>query len=462
MLFRIAIALALLTAACSVGDAGDTTPPTTAIAELVDSNGAAIPPAPEAPSGPVADVALAAVDSVWMDLAGGIDPMAIAAIGGTGDVRLAWLLSDLLRFFPSSAIGNAAFDAFVELAGLDAPESNTQTHWRIVTDYLIAWDTPAPPGYVAYKEQLFTLVEPRWHHFFADEGADIDWRLISWGGVLIDDRSRGDQEGCERGCIPAIDDPPVTSAADGSWYHDDRVVFGVVVNGEARAYPKNMMEVHEMVNDTVGGRRIGMPYCTLCGSAQAFYTDVTPDGFGNLTLRTSGLLSRSNKVMYDLDSKSVFDTFLGVALSGPLHDEGFVLEPVSVVVSTWGEWKEAHPGTTIVARDGGRGITYPDDPLRGRDDNGPIFPVGNVDPRLPVQEQVLGVVDADGTVIAFPVAAATAQLAAGRSVVSAGIELVRDGGGLRAFDGDGEEVPSHQAFWFAWSQFQPETLVWMP
>jgi len=462
MLLRIVIVLALLLAACSDGAAEDTAPPAVPIGGLVDSDGNSIPPAPGAPSGPAATAALDAVDAVWMDLEGGIDPADVAAIGSAGDVRLAWLLSDLLRFFPGSAIGDAAFDAFVELAGIDAPSSNSQTHWGIVTDYLIAWDTPAPPGYLTYKKQLFTLVEPRWHYFFSDEDSDIDWRLISWGGVLIDDRSRGDLERCERGCIPAIDDPPVTSAEDGSWYPDDGVVFGVVVNGEARAYPKNMMEVHEMVNDTIGGRRIGMPYCTLCGSAQAFYTDVVPDGFGNLTLRTSGLLSRSNKVMYDLDSKSVFDTFRGVALSGPLGEEDYVLEPLSVVVSTWSDWKEAHPATTIVARDGGRGISYPDDPLRGRDDNGPIFPVGDVDPRLPVQEQVLGVVAADGTVVAFPVEAARAELDGGTDVTLAGISLGSHGGGLRAFEEDGTEVPSHQAFWFAWSQFQPDTIVWMP
>ena len=33
------------------------------------------------------------------------------------------------------------------------------------------------------------------------------------------------------------------------------------------------MEVREMVNDTLGGRDLAIPYCTLCASAQAYYTD---------------------------------------------------------------------------------------------------------------------------------------------------------------------------------------------
>ena len=57
---------------------------------------------------------------------------------------------------------------------------------------------------------------------------------------------------------------------------------------------------------------------------------------------------------------------------------------------------------------GGSVARYPDDPLRGRDDDGPIFPIGDVDPRLPVQEPVLGVISPDGTAVAFPVEEAAA------------------------------------------------------
>jgi len=239
-------------------------------------------------------------------------------------------------------------------------------------------------------------------------------------------------------------------------------VFGVVVNGEARAYPKNMMEIHEMVNDTVGGRRIAIPYCTLCGSAQAYFTDTVPGQTEPLVMRTSGLLVRSNKVMYELSTFSVFDTFLGDAVSGPLQDAGIELEQASVVTSTWGDWKAEHPATTIVARDGGLGRTYQDDPLGGRDDDGPIFPVGDVDARLPPQEQVLGVIAPDGTPVAFPVVPVRTALAAGERVELAGVAVVTDGSGVRALDAAGAELAGHQAFWFAWSQFQPETVLWTP
>ena len=201
-----------------------------------------------------------------------------------------------------------------------------------------------------------------------------------------------------------------------------------------------------------------MPYCTLCGSAQAYYMDDV-DGFKPV-LRTSGLLARSNKLMYDISTMSAMDTFSGRALSGPLHDAGVVLNQVSVVTSTWGAWKQAHPETTIVAEDGGAfGNTYRLDPLRGRDDDGPIFPVGNVDPRLGVQELVLGVDAVDGTPVAFPVGSAVLALRAGETVELEGIRLALDGSGVRAFIGD-REAPGHEAFWFAWSQFKPGSLIW--
>jgi hypothetical protein len=423
---------------------------------MIDSDGNPIPQAPEIAEGPLSSEATGALDAVWDALGTTIDVEHVAALGDTGDVRLAWLLSDLLRFFQGREVGTAAFDAFVEMTGVDLANASSTRHWRVVTDYLIAWDVPAPPGYATYKEALYTLVEPGWQPFFDDTDADIDWRWISWGGVLIDDRPLGDVEPCAEGCIPALDDPRVVAAGLGFWYPDDGIVFGVTINGESRAYPKNIMEVHEMVNDTLGGRRFGMPYCTLCGAAQVFLTD-TVDG-DPLVLRTSGLLSRSNKVMYDLATESMFDTFLGVALSGPL--QGLALEQASVVTTTWGEWKTEHPETTIVAKDGGRGIEYPDDPLGGRDDNGPIFPVGDVDPRLPVQEQVLGVVAPDGVSVAFPVAAARSALEEGAEVRLAGVELRLDAGGVRAFDESGAAISAHQAFWFAWSQFHPGTELW--
>jgi hypothetical protein len=418
------------------------------------------PTAPNAPDRPLDSQVVDALDKLLPRARVGVfQADLLAPIAASGDARLAWLVSDLLRFYQGSRVEeDALVEAFEQLTGVD-PRADPLFEagaWRTVTDHLIAWDTPAPPDYRQRKGALHLGLEPKWAPFFRDAGSDIDWRRVAWGGVLIDDRDLGDREICFRGCIPALDDPALTPTSGGDWYPDDRIVFGVALGGEAVAFPKNIMEIHEMVNITIGGRRVGIPYCTLCGSAQAYLTEL-PGREDPLVLRTTGLLQRSNKLMYDLGTKSAIDTFTGAALSGPLQDAGVVLAQVTVVTSTWGEWKAAHPETRIVARDGGIGRTYEEDPLGGRDDAGPIFPIGDVDGRLPVQAKVVGVIAPNGTPVAFPVLEARAALAAGAVVELAGIQLAADGGGLRVADDD---VPAHEAFWFAWSQFHPETELW--
>ncbi|HUH08032.1 MAG TPA: DUF3179 domain-containing (seleno)protein [Egibacteraceae bacterium] len=456
--WMIALALAVgLGLALALAGSAPSTPEAAQPADPVSDG----PPAPEAPSGPLdPDVDEALDDLLAAFLAGGFDQQTLDAVAASGDARTAWFLADLLRFAAPGGDGDALTAAFEALTGAEVAAPG-RSSWGAVTDLLIGWDLPAWPGYRELKAALFLQVEPGWAPFFADPDADIDWRLVSWGGVPIDDRPEGAAEGCPRGCIPALDDPALIPASEGDWYPDDRIVFGVVVADEAVAFPKHQMEIHEMVNITIGGRRLGIPYCTLCGSAQAYFTESAPGQFDPPVLRTSGLLIRSNKMMYDLRTQSVLDTFTGRAVSGPLLDAGVTLEQTTVVTSTWGAWKQDHPETRIVASDGGIGRVYPLDPLQGRDDDGPIFPIGPVDPRLPVQEPVVGVIAPDGTPIALPVALAQAELRAGRAVAVGDVEAHADGDGLRV-TARGSQLPAHQAFWFAWSQFHPDTAVWTP
>lgn len=422
--------------------------------ELLDQNKKSFPAAPTAGTGALTPSVREALMNVVPTLQQRQFPNdAVRTIGMSGDGRLLWYLYDLHRFVPraSQAI---VIDAFEQLSGAKLPNES----FAAMGDRVLAWNLPAPPDYRLLKRDLFLLIEPRWAPFFNDADSAIDWRLVGWGGVFIDDRPDATAgQLCPRGCIPALDQPAITNAEGGSWYPDADLVFGIVVGRQARAYPKNIMEVHEMVNDTLGGRNIAIPYCTLCLSAQAYFTD-NVDGFRPL-LRTSGLLSRSNKFMYDITTFSAVDTFTGEAISGPLFDAGVRLNQTTVVTSTWGAWRTAHPDTTIIAQDGGIGRTYPRNPLRGRDDAGPIFPVGDVDPRRSVHDVVLGVVTTDGTAVAFPVGAARLALDAGEMVTLAGVSLSPDGGGLRAYI-ERTEAPAHEAFWFAWSQFHPQTLLW--
>ncbi|MEL6915846.1 MAG: DUF3179 domain-containing (seleno)protein [Pseudomonadota bacterium] len=413
---------------------------------------------PAIPEGPLSQEVQDALRTVFVDslersIWTQVEQDALAVIVASEDPRLAWIISDMMRFTWRRAFDNSLAAAAADLTGItyDGPR-----RWGTLTDHLIAWDIPAPPGYLDTKRAIFTQFLPGLDGIFAE--GDIDWRLVSWGGVLIDDRAFGDPEICN--CIPAADNPEVTTAAEARWLTDNAIVFGLEINGEARAYPRRIMEVREMVNDTLGGRDLGIPYCTLCGAAQAYYTDDLPPGVARPILRTSGLLSRSNKVMYDLETRSVFDTFLGHAVTGPLAEAGVTLPRAGLVTTTWGDWKAAHPDTTVLveALALGRDFNF----REGRDADGPIFPVGDVDPRLEVQEDVIGAVTATGTPVAFPHGAALLALRDGRAVRFEDIEIVLTAGGLKAQRVDGSDPGGHDAFWFAWSQFHPDTAVWQP
>ncbi|MDA4845761.1 DUF3179 domain-containing (seleno)protein [Hoeflea sp. E7-10] len=412
---------------------------------------------PAVPDGPLSEelksaIQVAFVDSMVQSTWGGDQMLALIEIAQANDPRVVWIISDLMRFVSNNELQAALAITAYKLLG---KEPKDQNHWGVVTDHLMAWDIPAPPDYLRVKRAIFTSLVPGWDRIFVE--GDIDWRHVSWGGVLIDDREYDTtDEVCN--CIPAADNPPVTSAQDATWLKDEDVVFGIEVNGEYRAYPRRIMEVREMVNDTLGGRHLGIPYCTLCGAAQAYFTDGLPEGVERPVLRTSGLLIRSNKVMYDINTFSVFDTFKGNAVTGPLAEKNVQLKQASVVTTDWGTWKKAHPETTVLVE---RLALGRDPDFRNtRDANGPIFPVGDVDPRLPVHEDIIGVITASGKPVAFQRSKAFVALKNGEEIAFENVRLKLDAGGVRAVDADGSDLGSHQAFWFAWSQFHPGTELW--
>lgn len=412
---------------------------------------------PTIPTGPMPPETKQALNFVFVEgMQGktwGIDQIeGLKTITDSNDPRLAWLITDLMRVVGPSGLMPTLTAATDQLLKYSVDRNNP---WGDAVNHLIAWNIPAPPDYLNYKRNIYTILVPEWEKLFTP--GDIDWRHLSWGGVRIDDRAfNTTDEPCN--CIPAADNPKVTRAEDADWLADDDIVFGIEVNGEYRAYPRRIMEVREMVNDTLGGRHLGIPYCTLCGSAQAYFTDDVPKGVERPVLRTSGLLIRSNKVMYDLNTYSVLDTFRGNAVNGPLAEQNVVLKQAGVVTTEWGEWKAAYPDTTVLEESLALGRDF--DFRNNRDANGPIFPIGDVDPRLPVQEDIVGLITDQGEAIAFTIKDALQSLKTGKKVAYANIELILDGGGVKAVDKDGKDLGGHQSFWFAWSQFYPGTKLW--
>ncbi len=212
--------------------------------------------------------------------------------------------------------------------------------------YFWLWNKPenAAASYANFKANYYQGLDPRFGKYFRDRqvGARIRLDEIRWGGVL--------QDG-----IPPLRNPNMISGNEAKYLADDNIIFGLEVNGDARAYPKRILAWHEMFVDNVGGIDIAGVYCTLCGTVIPFKTNV--DGF-NYQLGTSGFLYRSNKLMYDQATQSLWSTVRGEPVVGPLVGKGIKLEHLGMVTTTWGEWKRRHPDTTVLSLDTGHRRNY--------------------------------------------------------------------------------------------------------
>jgi hypothetical protein len=218
--------------------------------------------------------------------------------------------------------------------------------------YFWLWNQPEKllPYYADFKADLYEQIDPRFAKYFRARQSSARIRLdeVRWGGVL--------QDG-----IPPLRDPEMIPASQASYLEDGNIIFGIEINGDARAYPKRILAWHEMFTDTIGGIDIAGVYCTLCGTIIPYKT--SSEGV-DYKLGTSGFLYRSNKLMYDQATQSLWSTVRGAPVIGPLVDQGIALEHLSMVTTTWAEWLRRHPDTTVLSlntghrRDYGEGMAY--------------------------------------------------------------------------------------------------------
>ena len=115
--------------------------------------------------------------------------------------------------------------------------------------------------------------------------------------------------------IPPIEDPKFDIASGVDWLEETEPVLFVEVDGDARAYPLQVMTWHEIVNDTFGEIPVTVSYCPLCNSALAY--DRRLEG-RVLDFGTSGRLFNSSLVMYDRQTESLWTHFDGRAVVGAL------------------------------------------------------------------------------------------------------------------------------------------------
>ena len=407
--------------------------------------------------------------------------------------RRAWLVGSALL----TAVAAAACGAGGDSDSGDAPAAASTPAAR---------STPRPGAPIENNDSAGIPVEPIseiLHVFFPD--TDLTIRSI----VLDELRAAAPRDG-----IPSIDNPKFISQADGNTFlHPNEPVVAVEVNGEARAYPLQILMWHEIANDTLGGVPIVVTFCPLCNTAIVF--DARVDGeirsFG-----VSGLLRLNDLVMYDRTNESLWQQITGRAIVGIDNETQLTFIPSQIV--SWEDFKESFPEALVLSRDTGHSFTYGRNPYRGYDTIGSNLriPVPRQfdDERLDAKERVL-TVELDGETVAFPFSELSQHvvietevaggpvvafwqpgtlsaldedfISAGRNIGAAGAFAPFLDGERLQFEARGEEIVdvgtgsmwnvlgragsgplegaslepvlSANHFWFAWVVFQPETRI---
>jgi hypothetical protein len=296
--------------------------------------------------------------------------------------------------------------------------------------------------------------------------------------------------------IPSIDDPSFITADEApEGLAPQDPVFGVVLDGEVKAYSQKILAQHEICNDVVGDTPGSVTYCPLTGTAMGFYR-------GETTFGVSGRLVNNNLIMYDRATEAWWPQVLATSIPGPWEQDPEIrsLRQFPAVWTTWERWPEQYPGTQLLSRKTGYARNDDYDPYGSYNpregyyhpEQEPMFPALSPDDQIgddiPLKAVVIGARTGDGAAafekaflreegLAEGTLAETPVLAVYDPGLDTGYvylnpderefehragEVVDADGGTHAPDGLGlDQLIAFDAMWFAWAGFYPETTLYV-
>ena len=421
---------------------------------------------------------------------------AIAEIIAADDRRFAPAFIELLRMHE---LGWIPFNR--REAHITALETLSDADFDVDWDAWVEWygttELEPPPGFTGWKGRLLGRIDDGFGEFLHD-GIPATERIeeVVWGGVAVDG-------------IPTLNEPTVIPAADADYLTPGEPVFGISIDGEAHAYPLRIMDWHELLNTTISGVPVSFAYCTLCGAGIA-YDGRASDG-ETYSFGTSGLLFRSNKLMYDRQTRTLWNQFTGKPVFGELAATDVELDRVPSVLTTWEEWVDQHPDTLVLSLETGYERDYQLGAAYGQyfRSESTMFPVWQRRDDLADKDRVFGL-ETDGAAKAYPLATLAAERVVNDQHAGAPVVLVASrgtvdvwpepasyeaGGEVRAYArgehtfapaseqnsvldegartwqvteealiGPGgerlERLDGHLAYWFGWFAFYPRTELY--
>ncbi len=200
--------------------------------------------------------------------------------------------------------------------------------------------------------------------------------------------------------IASIDKPVFQSVTEADlWLADEEPVIFLTLEGDARAYPLQVLVWHEIVNDIVASQPVAITYCPLCNSALVFERTLNNEV---LEFGTSGNLRQADLIMFDRQTESWWQQFTGEAIVGTMTGQRLSLLPSSII--SYGDFKAQFPDGKILFPDTGLEVIYGETPYISYDslvNPGTKFLDGEPDGRLPPKMRVLALSSGD-IAIAYP------------------------------------------------------------
>ncbi len=262
--------------------------------------------------------------------------------------------------------------------------------------------------------------------------------------------------------IPAIDRPTFKAVSEVRDLADTEPVIALEVNGEFRAYPLRVLTWHEIVNDTFAGVPVTVTYCPLCNAAIVF--DRRIDG-RVLDFGTTGKLRNSDLVMYDRQTESWWQQFLGQAIVGSMT--GKTLKMLPSRLESFARFRQRAPEGTVLVPGFSIMRRYGDNPYVGYDTaSAPFLYRGDMPDGI---EPMVRVVVVDGEAWSLPLLRSKGKIAKGDLVISwvegqnsaldtRSIARGRDVGNVIA-QRSGLDVVHDVTFAFVFHAFHPEGVI---
>jgi hypothetical protein len=263
--------------------------------------------------------------------------------------------------------------------------------------------------------------------------------------------------GPPRDGIPALDDPKFLEAGDADFIKPEDNILGLVIDGVARAYPVNILNWHQIVNDQIKDTPFMVTYCPLCGSGAAYSTMIKGQ---RLRFGVSGLIYNSNMLLFDRETESLWSQIMGKSITG--QQRGTALKLLPLTHTSWQAWLAKHPRTQVLSVETGFDRKYDKNVYTDYQKSPRVmYAVTNKLPEIyKAKEQVLGL-QVGKKFKAYPFSELSKN---GRETFSDELDGKKfsvhwDEANRIAYirDADGNEMPVITSFLFAWFTFHPTT-----